>query len=148
MDIAGLPAEGLKAIAAIGTAIIGVAVIAVIVGTKSNTANVISAGGNALSTDIGAAVAPVSSNATAVSQTPTPTNVQPSPLGALSNPAPVSNPTGGGSYGIGNTLPSALNLGAYNPSNANAFNSWADWSGANPSGYDPLSSGIAQWSML
>ena len=44
---------------AIATALIGVAIIAVLVGTNSKTGNVITAAGNALAADIKAAVSPV-----------------------------------------------------------------------------------------
>lgn len=43
----------------IGTALVGLATIAVIFSTKSATASVITAAGTALSTDIGAAVKPI-----------------------------------------------------------------------------------------
>jgi hypothetical protein len=45
---------------AIATAIIGLAIIAVIVSKKADTANVLKAFGDMLSADIGAAVKPVS----------------------------------------------------------------------------------------
>lgn len=45
---------------AVATAIVGLAIIAVIVSKKAATADVITAAGKALSTDIGAAVKPVS----------------------------------------------------------------------------------------
>jgi len=43
----------------IATAIVGVAILAVIVSKQANTSGVISSAGNALATDIGAAVSPV-----------------------------------------------------------------------------------------
>jgi hypothetical protein len=43
----------------IATAIVGVAILAVIVSKNANTSGVIQSAGNALSTDIGAAVSPV-----------------------------------------------------------------------------------------
>ena len=46
-------------IVAIATAIVGLAVVAVLVGQKSQTAQVIKAAGDALSADLGAAVKPV-----------------------------------------------------------------------------------------
>jgi hypothetical protein len=46
-------------VVSIATAIIGVAILAVIVSKNAQTGNVITAAGNALSTDIGAAVSPV-----------------------------------------------------------------------------------------
>lgn len=46
-------------IVAVLTAIVGLAVIAVLVGKQAQTANVISAAGKAFASDIGAAVAPV-----------------------------------------------------------------------------------------
>jgi PRD1 phage membrane DNA delivery len=47
-------------IAAVATAIVSLAVLAVIVGKNSQTSSVITAAGGALSTDIKAAVSPVS----------------------------------------------------------------------------------------
>lgn len=47
-------------IVAVATAIIGLAIIAVLVSQKADTAGVIKAAGAALATDIGAAVKPVS----------------------------------------------------------------------------------------
>lgn len=47
---------------AIATAIVGVAVIAVLVGQKSQTASVIGAAGTALGKDLEAAVSPVTGN--------------------------------------------------------------------------------------
>jgi hypothetical protein len=41
------------------TAIVGVAVLAVLVSSRSNTANVLTAGGNAFANAVGAAVSPV-----------------------------------------------------------------------------------------
>jgi hypothetical protein len=43
----------------IATAVVGLATIAVILSKKADTANVITAAGTALSTDIGAAVKPI-----------------------------------------------------------------------------------------
>jgi len=43
----------------IATAIVGVAIVAVIVGKNANTAAVLTAGGNAFATDLKAAVSPV-----------------------------------------------------------------------------------------
>lgn len=48
-----------QGVVTIATAIVGVAILAVIVSKNANTAGVIQAGGQALSTDIGAAVSPV-----------------------------------------------------------------------------------------
>lgn len=49
-------------IVAIGTAIVGVAILAVLVSRRSNTAGVISAGGNAFSQMLGTAISPVTGN--------------------------------------------------------------------------------------
>lgn len=46
-------------IASIATAIIGVAILSVLVSQKSNTANVITAGGNAFSNALGVAEGPI-----------------------------------------------------------------------------------------
>lgn len=51
-------------IVALVTGIIGLAMVAVIVSQKANTQNVLSSGGTALSSIIGAAVAPVSGGTT------------------------------------------------------------------------------------
>ena len=51
--------NGLATISAIALAIVGLAVIAVLVSNKANTANVFGAAGNAFSQAIGAAVSPV-----------------------------------------------------------------------------------------
>lgn len=48
-----------EAIVTIATAIVGIAILAVLVSQRSNTANVIGAAGNAFSRSIGAAVSPV-----------------------------------------------------------------------------------------
>ena len=50
----------LSEIVTIATAIVGLAIVAVVVSNKASTANVITAAGNALSTDLKAAVSPVS----------------------------------------------------------------------------------------
>ena len=52
--------SAVTALTAIATAIVGVAIVAVIVGKNANTANVITAGGNAFASALKAAVAPVS----------------------------------------------------------------------------------------
>ena len=52
--------SAVAALTAIATAIVGVAIVAVIVGKNANTANVITAGGNAFASALKAAVAPVS----------------------------------------------------------------------------------------
>ncbi len=49
-----------EGVVAIATAVIGIAIIAVLVGRQSQTPSVISAAGNAFSSSIGAAVKPVS----------------------------------------------------------------------------------------
>lgn len=49
-----------NALVSVGLAIVGVATLAVIVSGRAQTANVITAGGNAFATAIGAAVSPVS----------------------------------------------------------------------------------------
>lgn len=51
--------SAVTAIVTIATAIIGLAILSVIVSKNANTAGVIGAGGSALAQDIGAAVAPV-----------------------------------------------------------------------------------------
>jgi hypothetical protein len=51
--------EGVRAIAAFAASAIGLAIIAVLMSSRANTAGVITAGGSALSSVIGAAVAPV-----------------------------------------------------------------------------------------
>jgi PRD1 phage membrane DNA delivery len=50
----------LSEILTVATGIIGLAIVAVVVSNKASTANVITAAGNALSTDLKAAVSPVS----------------------------------------------------------------------------------------
>jgi hypothetical protein len=50
------------AVVAVITGIIGLAIIAVVVGTNAQTSNVIGSAGTALSKIIGAAVAPVATN--------------------------------------------------------------------------------------
>ena len=52
--------SALAGIVTVATAIVGVAIVAVIVGKNANTANVITAGGNAFASALKAAVAPVS----------------------------------------------------------------------------------------
>ena len=49
----------IESVVAIATAIIGIAIIAVIVSRQANTAGVIQAGGSAFANDIAAAVSPV-----------------------------------------------------------------------------------------
>ena len=51
--------ELIGSVVTVATAIVGLAVIAVLVSNRANTANVISAGGSAFSNAIGAAVSPV-----------------------------------------------------------------------------------------
>lgn len=48
-----------KALVTIVTAVIGVAIVATLVSKKSNTAGVLSAGGNAFSGILGAALSPI-----------------------------------------------------------------------------------------
>lgn len=48
-----------SSIVTIATAIVGVAIIAVIVSSRSNTANVISSAGSAFAQDLAAAVSPI-----------------------------------------------------------------------------------------
>ncbi len=52
--------DAVRAIFALASAIIGLAVLAVVLSTRSNTAGVIGAAGNALSAVIGAATSPIS----------------------------------------------------------------------------------------
>jgi hypothetical protein len=52
--------SAVTAIVTIATAIIGLAIISVLVSKNANTAGLFAAGGGALAQDIGAAVAPVS----------------------------------------------------------------------------------------
>lgn len=52
--------KGITAFVAILTAIVGVAIVAVLVSSKSQTAQVLQAGGNTFAGILGAAVAPVS----------------------------------------------------------------------------------------
>lgn len=47
------------ALVTIGTAIVGIAILAVLVSKQANTAGVISAGGSAFAQDISAAVSPI-----------------------------------------------------------------------------------------
>jgi PRD1 phage membrane DNA delivery len=51
--------EIIKSLFAVGAAIVGIAIVSVIVSSHSSTAGVIQAAGSALSTDITAAVSPV-----------------------------------------------------------------------------------------
>lgn len=51
--------EMVKALVTILTAVIGVAIVATLVSKKSNTAGVLSAGGNAFSSILGTALKPV-----------------------------------------------------------------------------------------
>ncbi len=51
--------ELIKSLFTVATAIIGVAIIAVLVSKNANTSGVLTSAGNALSTSIGAAVSPV-----------------------------------------------------------------------------------------
>lgn len=50
----------------IATAIVGVALLAVLVSQRANTAGVLNAAGNAFSTALGAATGPVSGNSTGI----------------------------------------------------------------------------------
>jgi hypothetical protein len=52
--------EALRAITSLAAALIGLALVAVILSTRSNSANVIGSAGNALSSVIGAATSPIS----------------------------------------------------------------------------------------
>lgn len=58
--------EGVSAIAGILAAIVGLAIVAVIVSKNANTSSVISAGGTAFSGIISAAVSPVSGTGTGI----------------------------------------------------------------------------------
>lgn len=51
-----------EAVVTIATAIVGVAILAVLVSQKSNTAGVLQAGGGAFATALGAATGPVTGN--------------------------------------------------------------------------------------
>jgi uncharacterized membrane protein (Fun14 family) len=51
--------EAIQAVVGIVTAIIGLAILSVLVSTKANTAGVITASGSALASDINAAVSPI-----------------------------------------------------------------------------------------
>lgn len=70
-------------IVTIATAIVGVAVLAVLVSRNANTAGVISAGGNAFSRALGAAVSPVTGGG----------------YGGYGYGAPISNGFGAYSFG-------------------------------------------------
>jgi hypothetical protein len=63
--------EALRAITSLAAALIGLALVAVILSTRSNSANVIGSAGNALSAVIGAATSPLGTTqvATTVPQT-------------------------------------------------------------------------------
>lgn len=63
--------KGFSEAVSVAVAIIGLAIIAVLVSNRSQTGKVISAAGGAFSTIIGAAVAPVSGNAGRAFQMPT-----------------------------------------------------------------------------
>jgi len=54
--------DGIHAIGAFVAAIVGLAVVAVLVSNNANTSNVLTSGGTALSNIIQAAVAPVNNN--------------------------------------------------------------------------------------
>lgn len=56
-----------EAIVTIATGIIGIAILAVIVSQRSNTANVLGAAGNAFAKSIGAATAPVTGGGSGLS---------------------------------------------------------------------------------
>lgn len=53
-----------EAVVTIATAIVGVAILAVLVSQKSNTSGVLTAGGNAFATSLNAATSPVSGGST------------------------------------------------------------------------------------
>jgi hypothetical protein len=55
-----MASDALRAMFALAASVIGLAVLAVILSTRSNTAGVIGAAGNALSAVIGAAASPIS----------------------------------------------------------------------------------------
>lgn len=55
--------ELIKSIFTVLTAIVGVAIIAVLVSKNANTAGVVTAGGSAFATDLAAAVSPVTGGA-------------------------------------------------------------------------------------
>jgi hypothetical protein len=69
----------------VATAIVGVAIIAVLVSSKANTANVVTSAGNAFANDLTAAVAPVSGASASV-------NTGGSGLGFTGQGAPTSLP--------------------------------------------------------
>jgi hypothetical protein len=52
----------MNAVVTIATAIVGIAILAVIFSSKSNTAGVLTAGGQAFANDIAAAVSPITGN--------------------------------------------------------------------------------------
>lgn len=66
------------------TAIVGVAIIAVLVSQKANTANVVTSAGNAFANDLTAAVAPVTGASASV-------NTGGSSFGNLGNPISSTN---------------------------------------------------------
>lgn len=99
-----------RAIGAVIAGILGLAVVSVIVGRNAQTSNVISAGGGALSSVIGAAVAPVSTgSSTTLPSTPA------TLLGGTN--VGINNGTTNGGFTNLNTITSGLN-GVTNLSNA------------------------------
>jgi len=109
-------------VSAVVAGILGIAIVAVIVGRNAQTANVITSGGSALSSVIGAAVAPVSAgSSTTLPSSPSlamglPTNGTSNPLGAANTIA-----------GIGSTINGVTGLAnAFDPNNGNQDFSSAD----------------------
>jgi hypothetical protein len=134
--IADIPTDVLKLAGAIGTAIIGVAIVAVIVSKNATTPDTINAAGGALSSVVGAAVAPVSSGSAGSSASTAPV------LGDLSNPAaPTSGLYSGGYTVPGTTMPYATGTALGSPSDY----SGGDFGGGDfSSGNSWLGSGAGQ----
>jgi hypothetical protein len=75
----------MNAVITIATAVVGLAILAVIFSQKSNTAGVLTAGGQAFANDIAAAVSPITGNGVS----PNVGNTNGMTLGGLSGFSPV-----------------------------------------------------------
>ena len=117
--------DAVKAIASIGAAIVGVAIVAVIVGQNSQAPNAISAIGTALSSVVGAAVAPVSGGATSLNTS------APSSLGSELTTSDIGTANISGASGLFQSA-----AGALTPLSSSATDFPTDAFGAAPDAVD------------